>query len=36
MGYNSSKKNHLKNKRRKMANAKERKKVEGKATKKKA
>jgi hypothetical protein len=34
MGYNSSKKNHLKSKRRKMRNAKVRKKVEGKAKKK--
>lgn len=34
MGYNSSKKGHLKNKRRKIANARKRKKIEGKAAKK--
>jgi hypothetical protein len=34
MGYNSSKKSHLKSKRGKLARAKERKKVEGKAKKK--
>jgi hypothetical protein len=34
MGYNSSKKAHLKAKRRKMSNAKERKKKEGLAKKK--
>jgi len=31
MGYNSSKKSRLKSKRRKLRNAKERKKIEGKA-----
>jgi hypothetical protein len=34
MGYNSSKKNRLKNKRRKLKTAKERKKREGMAKKK--